>query len=258
MPASAEFSRDGAVATVTLLPDGPVTSLSRGLVDSLNAALDQVEAAPELHCLVISGSGRTFIVGADVKEMNAHSLDENLAYNQDLIDLNRRIAELDVPVVACLNGHAFGGGLELALACSIRVGAQDALFGLPEVKLGILPGAGGVVRLPRTVGPGAAMTMMLTGRSVPAAEALRIGLVDELAPSAEVLAHAQALAHEIAGHGPLALRAIKAAARAAEGLPVDGAIQDVHRTLAGLLESADASEGIAAFVDKRSPQFTAS
>jgi enoyl-CoA hydratase/carnithine racemase len=257
VPAHAEFSRDAAVATIAFVPDAPVTSLSRDFVRSFNAALDELEQAEGVHCAVVAGTGKTFIVGADVKEIESHDVAQNLAYNHTLIDLNQRIDALEVPVVACLNGHAFGGGLELALACSVRVAAEDALVGLPEVKLGILPGAGGVVRLTRAVGAGAALAMMLTGRSVPAPEALRIGLVDELAPAGGALDHAQALAREIAGRAPLAVRAIKAAVREVEGMDTGAAVQAVHARLGRLLESDDATEGVAAFIQKRAPRFAA-
>lgn len=255
MPATADVSIDGPVAIVTLRPDGPITSLSRGLAHSINTALDAVEAASGVHCAVIRGSGSSFIVGADVKEIQEQSAEENLVYNQVLIDVNQRLEDLDVPVIACLNGHAFGGGLELAMACSIRVASDQALVGLPEVKLGILPGAGGTVRVPRAIGEGPALHMMLTGRSVSAVEAQALGLVDEI--SAEPEQRTLEIAREIAQRAPLAVRAIKAAVTAVREMPVPEATKEVHRRLGGLLATHDATEGVNAFIEKRPPRFQA-
>jgi enoyl-CoA hydratase/carnithine racemase len=247
---------EGSVAVVTMRGEGRVTPLSPAIVAGLERALDEVGADPEVRVVLLTGEGRSFCVGADLKHVAGLSPEESLTYNQGLIDLAARLESIPPPVVACLNGAALGGGLELALACSLRIASDEAVLGLPEVKLGIVPGAGGLVRLPRMIGDGAAMSMLLGGRAVAAAEALRFGLVDEVVPAGELGARSLDLAQELAGRGPLALRLIKRVARETAELPVPEAIAAVQAQLGDLLRSADAEEGVAAFLARRAPNFT--
>jgi enoyl-CoA hydratase/carnithine racemase len=257
MSAAAQVEVVDAVATITLSADSPVISLTGEMVSAMNRALDEVEAS-QVGCAVLVGTGSSFIVGADVKEMTAMSAERQLVYNQGLIDLANRLEAIAVPVIACLNGGTFGGGLEFALACSVRVAAERAMIGLPEVKLGIVPGAGGLVRLPRTVAPGVACEMILSGRSISAKEALRIGLVDQVAADGDELNQARILAETIAGRGPLAVRLAKRAIRETSHLPVGAAIDEVQLRLAEVVQSNDAKEGFEAFIQKRPPRFTGS
>jgi enoyl-CoA hydratase len=249
---------DGTVAVVTMRAEGKVTPLSPAIVSGLERALDELGADPEVRVALLTGEGRTFCVGADLKHVAGLSREQSLAYNQRLIDLGTRLESIPPPVIACLNGAALGGGLELALACSMRIASEEAVLGLPEVKLGIVPGAGGLVRLPRMIGDGAAMSMLFSGRSVAADEALRIGLVDEAVPAAELGAHSLDLALGLAARGPLALRLIKRVARETAELPVPEAMAVVQTELGELLRSADAEEGVAAFLERRAPCFTGS
>jgi enoyl-CoA hydratase/carnithine racemase len=256
--AAAELEVEGKVATITLSSDRPVISLTAELVTRLDAALDEVEANPEIGCAILIGTGPTFIVGADVKEMVTMSIAAQLTYNQGLIDLANRLETMACPVLACLNGGTFGGGLEFALACSVRIAAAGAKLGLPEVKLGIVPGAGGLVRLPRTTAPGAALEMILSGRTITAAEAREMGLVDRVAADGTELEQARALAEEIAARGPLAVQLAKRIVRETAGMAVPEAVDEVQRRLGELLVGHDAKEGFAAFIEKRPPRFIGS
>jgi enoyl-CoA hydratase/carnithine racemase len=249
---------DGTVAVVTMRGEGSVTPLTPAIVTGLEAALDEVGADPEVRVVLLTGAGRSFCVGADLKHVAGLSREAALTYNQGLIDLGTRLESIPPPVVACLNGAALGGGLELALACSLRIASDEAVLGLPEVKLGIVPGAGGLIRLPRMIGDGAAMSMLLSGRTVSAAEALTFGLVNEVIPAEELGARSLKLALELAARGPLALRLIKRVARETAPLPEPDAIAAVQAELGELLRSGDADEGVAAFIERRVPRFTGS
>jgi enoyl-CoA hydratase len=182
-------------------------------------------------------------------------LAQKLTYNQRLIDITNRLEGLPQPVIAAINGAAFGGGLEFALACSIRVADADAVMGLPEVKLGIVPGSGGTVRLPRLIQVGTALRLLFSGAAVSAEEALQIGIVDQVAPAGEALTAALELAAKIASRAPLAVQLIKASVRDDAELSIADAAQEVQGRLDALMRSADATEGIAAFVEKRPPNF---
>ena len=255
---AATLVRDGAVASIVFAGRGPVTALSEDLVGELEAALDEIEADAGIRCVLLSGTGPTFLAGADLQLVSGLSVTEALAYNQRLIDLGERLESIAPPVIACLNGGTFGGGLELAMACSIRLAAADAVLGLPEVKLGIVPGAGGLVRMPRMVASGAALRLLLSGRSLSAPEALALGLVDEVLLGAELEGRARRLAEEICDAGPLAVQLVKRLVRETAAMPTGEAVAEVQSHLGDLLRSDDAREGIAAFLEKRPPDFTGS
>jgi enoyl-CoA hydratase len=258
MATSIDLQRSGHVVTLRFSPDGAMTTLSRTLARELRSVLRDLSQDNAIRCLLIGGSGPSFAVGADLNEIKALSVEENLAYNELLIDVNDTVATMPVPVIACINGHAFGGGLELALACSIRVASEKALFGLPEVRVGILPGSGGTARLPRIVPRGAAMRLLVSGATIDAAEAHRIGLIDVLAAPEAAEAEASAIAEEIAGCAPLAVRAATAAVRELEGADLPTAIRKVHNALEPLIGSEDTREGIQAFLEKRPAVFKGS
>lgn len=255
---AARLVREGAVASVVFSDEGAVTPLSEDLLDDFEDVLDEIEADESVRCVLLSGTGPSFLVGADLKLVRGLSVPEALAYNQRLIDLGERLEAMAPPAIACLNGAAFGGGLELALACSLRLAADGATLGLPEVKLGIVPGAGGLVRLPRMIAPGAAFGMLMSGRTVTAPEALELGIVDEVVPADELLDRASRLAAQICRAGPLAIRLVKRMARETAAMPTPEAVAAVQDRLGELLESGDAREGIAAFLEKRAPGFTGS
>lgn len=247
--------RDG-VAHVAFVSTTGFTTLSQALAGALRDELGVLAGDPTLRCVVLTGAGKSFVVGADLNEIAALSAEENLAYNELLIEVNDLVAAMPVPVIAAVNGHAFGGGLELALACSIRVAATTARFGFPEVKVGLLPGSGGLVRLPRLLPRGAAITMLLTGNPIDAVEAYRLGLVDVLVATEEVEHSAGKLADAIAGNAPVAVRSVTDALRECDELPLSEAIRGVHDRLGVLVRSDDLHEGLTAFLEKRRPTFT--
>jgi len=249
--------RAGGVAILTL--DAPKTrnALSPELLRALRGSVRELaaDAPPDFRCLVLASSGRVFAAGADLRELRTRSVEKNLAYNQQIRDALDAIATLPVPTIAALAGHALGGGLELALACTLRVAAVDARLGFPEVKLGILPAAGGTQRLPGIVGAGVAWRMLLTGEAISAAQGLRWGLVDEVAPADEVLLRALELAETIAAAAPLAVRAVMRAVRTAAATTAAEGIAYAHDQLPELLDSADHREGLAAFAERRPAHF---
>ena len=246
-----------SVATVRLGNPERLTVLTVGLASRLEMAITSLAGDPGVRCIIVTGSGRVFVAGADVVALRAASVDEAVAFNRALVTLADRVTESAVPVICCLNGHAFGGGLELALACSVRIVDADAKLGFPEVKVGILPGSGGMLRLPQFVGRGAMIDLLTTGRTVDAAEAFELGLVDKVATAGSALEQAHALAREIVAAAPLAVRAILDVIQLAPRLAHSEATALVEDRLRTLFASADANEGFTAFLERRPPQFGA-
>ena len=236
----------------------PANALGLPLIDELNAALDDVEApgpAGQVKVVVVTSEVPGFFAaGADIKHMSAADDPAFAGYGAALRDTLNRLAAAEAISIAAVDGLALGGGLELAMACTLRVGGPAARFGLPEVKLGLIPGAGGTQRLPRLVGRGRALEIMLTGRQVAADEALAIGLIDRLAADSAGKA-ALDLAAELAALSLPAQRAVIASVDAAYELPAADGHAFEAAQVNELLASGEAREGIAAFVAKRRPAF---
>jgi len=224
-----------------------------------SAFLDAMAAAREndpVRAVVVTGAGdKAFVAGADIGEFEGRSTVEQWRVMKaaTIFDAVERCPK---PVIAAVNGYCLGGGMELALACDIRVASSAARFGQPEVNLGIIPGGGGTQRLPRIVGLGAALKMILTGDMVGAEEALRLGLVDEVVEPAALLDRALALAETIASKSPVAVAAAKEATRAALSLPLDDGLKLETALFQLCFASDDRAEGVRAFLEKRSAQFT--
>ncbi|MEW6470807.1 MAG: enoyl-CoA hydratase/isomerase family protein [Actinomycetota bacterium] len=248
--------REGPVRIVRLSRPTALNTFDDESVPALATVVADLGHDPDVRCVVITGEGRAFSAGAQLGELLRRKPDENQAWNHGLVEALDGLAALPVPTIAAINGHAIGGGLELALACTLRLAADSSVLGLPEVKLGILPGAGGTQRLPRLLPPGTALRLLLTGDLVSADEAARLGLVEEVVPADELLDRSLELARAIAGAGPLAVRAILAAVRAGLEMPLDSAISRTESHLARLFETEDFREGAQAFLDKRPPKFT--
>ena len=244
----------GRLATITIDRPDVRNAIDRQTADEMSAALKEIRAAEEVGVVVITGGGeRVFVSGADIKDLKSRTYRSGLeGCNNALFEA---IENLDRPVVAAINGHALGGGLELALACDIRVAVDSARFGFPEVGLGIMPGAGGTQRLPRVVGLGRAKEMILTGELIDAAEAHRIGLVNRVVPRAAFAAAVQALADTLLTRGPMALRLAKLALNMAGNAPAAAGFQFEILAQSVLFETEDKSEGIDAFLEKRAPEF---
>jgi enoyl-CoA hydratase len=222
---------------------------------AMQEAVERLGRDPDVRCLVIAGSGGTFAAGADIRELESASAEENLAYNRRLRASVNAVAALPMPTIAALNGHAIGGGLELALACLMRVVSAEAKLGLPEVKLGIIPATGGLARLPILVPRTAAAELALTGDLITGADAKELGLVNYVVEPDQVLDRALELAANIAKVAPLAAQAICESLRRDGNLPIADANLRVEDRLAALLASSDRREGARAFLEHREPRF---
>ncbi|ACL65639.1 Enoyl-CoA hydratase/isomerase [Anaeromyxobacter dehalogenans 2CP-1] len=232
-------------------------SITVGLLGALRAQLARAGGDRALRCVVITGDGdKAFCAGADLKERAGMSADDVHRFHEGLRDALRGIEQAPQPFVAALNGAALGGGLELALACDLRVAADSAQLGLPEVALGIIPGGGGTQRLARLVGVARAKDLVLTARRIGAAEALAMGLVTQIAPPGRLLDDALALAGRIARNAPVSLRQAKRAIDGGFHLPLEEALALEHRMYQDCLGTRDRREALAAFAEKRPPVFT--
>ena len=251
---SVHLTRQDEFAVVTLDRQEALNALSSAVLRELAQAFDQV-AVSDARALIVTGAGpKAFCAGADIKELTGRSLTEqrrDAAFGQAVL---ARLDTLPMCSVAAINGYAFGGGLELALACTFRIAASTAKMGLPEIKLGLIPGYGGTQRLPRAVGEARALEMILSGCTVEAEEALRIGLVHRIAAGDPVQA-AIGFAREFSGFGLPALRLARDAVKRALAVPLlEGlAIEADLNTLA--FQTQDAIEGMSAFMQKRKPRF---
>lgn len=247
--------RDG-VGTVTINRPEKLNALNAVAKRELRDAIAALRDDPEVGAIVITGAGeKAFVAGTDIEELQGLDAAGGEAFSRGGQELFGLIERCGKPVIAAVNGHALGGGCELALACTLRIASDRAKFGQPEVNLGVIPGYGGTQRLTRLIGAGRALEMMLTGAPVTADAALRSGLVNAVVPHAELPAAAQAMAQTLAGKSRSAVRFILEGVHAAMTLPP----ADGYATEAGLFgkscASSDAREGIAAFLAKRAPEF---
>jgi enoyl-CoA hydratase len=240
------------LAIITLNRPKVLNALNRATFHELETAFTELAASDSIRAILITGAGeRAFAAGADIQELTHLSATEGQqlsARGQRVFDL---IESCGKPVIACINGFALGGGCELAMACTFRIASETAKLGQPEVKLGLLPGYGGSQRLPRLIGKGAALKLLLTGEIISATEAHRLGLVDEVAPAAELLPRAEKLALAIAANAPLAVRHTLASVHAGYDLPLRRAL-DLEAAFFGLCcATEDKAEGTNAFLEKR-------
>ncbi len=256
-PASAApaTTLDG-VALVTLDRPEALNALSFDLVDALVARLESLDVDPAARAVVITGSPRAFAAGADIRELASQS-------SATLRDGGRfgawdRFAAVGLPLIAAVRGVALGGGCELAMACDMIVAAEDATFGQPEIRLGVMPGIGGTQRLTRAIGKARAMELILTGRSIGAIEAATLGLVTSVVPAESTVDAALELAARIAAMPPLAVRAAVAAVRDADQRSLNDGLAREREAFFGLFDSRDQTEGMAAFIEKRPPVWTGS
>jgi enoyl-CoA hydratase len=248
------YERDGDIAIITIDRQEALNALNQDVLFELSVAFEQAEADSDVRALVITGAGRAFVAGADIAGLrlleDAFSGRELALQGQDVFST---LAALPFPTVAAINGFALGGGLELALAADLRVAAPTARLGLPEVGLGLIPGYGGTQRLPRLIGQGRALDLILTGRHVPADEALQLGLVNRVAEDA--LATAIELARTAARNGPVAVGLAKEAISRGLDVTLSQGLE-IEADLFGLVAtSADMQEGTSAFLEKRTPDF---
>ncbi|BDI03779.1 enoyl-CoA hydratase [Sphaerotilus microaerophilus] len=240
---------------ITLNRPKALNALNDALMDELGAALLALDADEGVACIVVTGSEKAFAAGADIAMMNPFNFPD--AYRRGLISRNwDTIRQVRKPVIAAVSGFALGGGCEVAMACDMILAADNAKFGQPEIKLGIIPGAGGTQRLPRAVGKSKAMDLALTGRMMDAAEAERAGLVSRVVPAAELHAEAAKAAQAMCGYSLLALMATKESINRAYESPLAEGLLFERRLFHALFSSADQKEGMGAFLEKRAPNFT--
>ena len=247
---------DGPVATVTLNRPQVLNALNFQVFSDLERIFTILAADPTVRAILLTGAGeKAFAAGADIKELalTDDASGERLALRGQ--GIFAAIETCGKPVIACINGFALGGGCELALACTLRIASETARLGQPEVKLGLIPGYGGSQRLPRLVGPSAALRLILTADIIPASEALRIGLVDEVVPAAALLDTARTLALKIAAQAPLAVAASMEAVRQGADLTLGEALALEARVFGRLSATDDKHEGVNAFLEKRSAIF---
>jgi enoyl-CoA hydratase len=239
------------VAVITLNRPKVLNALNAALLGELDSALDVLAADNAVRAVIVTGSGeKAFAAGADIQELAGLSGVEGQALALRGQKIFGKLETLGKPVIAAINGFALGGGCELALAASIRIASEAAKLGQPEVKLGLIPGYGGSQRLPRLVGKGAALKLLLTGEMVSAA---RIGLVDEVVPAAELMGRARALASTMASMAPIAIRQCLAAVREGYDLPLNEALAHEAALFGVCCGTADKAEGTRAFLEKRKP-----
>lgn len=250
------FDKKNGVGYVTVNRPKALNALNMATMEELRAAFTDIQRDGAVRAAILTGAGENaFVAGADIHELAQQDATSGKAFalrGQSVLDL---IENLGKPVIACVNGFALGGGCELALACTMRLASENAKLGQPEVKLGIIPGYGGSQRLPRLVGKGIAMQLVLTGEMITAQEALRIGLVNEVVPSGELMARAETIAAKITANAPLAVQyALEAVNRGAEMPLAEGMF--LEATLFGICcATADKKEGTFAFLEKRAAQF---
>ena len=250
------YEKKDNIGVLTVNRPDKLNALSNELTEELQHLLDEIEKDVDLRVVVITGAGdKAFVAGADINELVERDALKGRDVSRFRQALFARIENLPVPVIAAVNGYALGGGLELALACNIRIASEKAQFGAPEVKLGIIPGDGGTQRLPRLVGLGRAMELVLTGDFIDAQEAHRIGLVNRVVSPDELMESVMTLAKKIASRPPLAVKYAKEAVnRSQEGDTASGyALESYLHALACTTE--DKTEGVAAFLEKREGQF---
>ena len=245
--------KKGRVGIITLNRPQALNALNAQLVSELNAALDDFEADDDIGCMVLTGSDRAFAAGADIKEMQGKSVIDVM--KTDFIAPWERISRCRKPIIAAVRGFALGGGCEFAMMCDFIIAGEGAKFGQPEIRLGVIPGAGGTQRLARFIGKAKAMDLCLTGRMMDAAEAERCGLVARIVPDADVLSEAMKAAEQVAGFSlPALMTAKEAVNRAFETTLSEGARFE-RRVFQALFATEDQKEGMAAFVAKRQPDF---
>ena len=233
-----------------------LNALNAETISQLETALNEIEAEPTVHVLLLTGGGdKAFVAGADIRELKTCDGDQGRQASERGQKIFRRLEQSRLIVIAGVNGFALGGGMELSLACDFRIASENAVFGLPEVGLGIIPGYGGTQRLPRLIGRGLAMELIVTGRKIDANTARKIGLVNRVVPQQDLLSTCRSIAREILAQGPLAVAAAKRALTLGTETDIDSGLQFEAAEFGKLCSTADMAEGMTAFLEKRTPAF---
>ena len=249
------LEKKGNIAIATINRPKALNALNSQVLEDLNELVDLVNADEEIRALVLTGAGeKAFVAGADIGEMSTLTKAEGEAFGKKGNDVFRKLETMPIPTIAAVNGFALGGGCELSMSCDIRICADTAVFGQPEVGLGITPGFGGTQRLGRLVSPGMAKQLIYTARNIKADEALRIGLVNAVYPAADLMAAAEKMAVTIAANAPIAVRACKKAINEGLDVDMDAAIVIEEKLFGSCFETEDQKEGMGAFLEKRKHQ----
>jgi enoyl-CoA hydratase len=243
------------IATITVNRPDKLNALNSGTIAELGAAIDDARVRQDVGGVILTGAGRAFIAGADISELQGQSPFVAKGRSRAGQEVFRRYEMCPKPVIAAVNGFALGGGCEIAMACHVRIASEHAKFGQPEVKLGILPGYGGTQRLPRLIGKGRALQLLMTGEMIDAEEALRIGLVNRVVHAAELLGAAQIMLKQIMQNAPLAVALSIEAVDRGLGMTLDEGLTLEANHFGLLAATDDMKEGMSAFLEKRTPGF---
>ncbi len=253
------FEVANGIATVTFNRPKALNALNAELLAEFGQALAEIDADEAIRVLVLTGSGdKAFVAGADITELATFNALQGKQFARTGQTVISRIQELSIPAIAAVNGYALGGGMEIALACDFIYAAENAMFGLPEITLGIIPGFGGTQRLPRLIGQNMAKEMIFTGKMIPAQEALRLGIANRVCPPDQLLPEVLKTAGQIASRGKVALRAAKQAVNRGLNVDLASGCHIENDAFALCMASADAREGTTAFLEKRKPVFKGS
>jgi len=245
-----ELLQRGSIAVLTINRPQALNALNGDVLSELDAVLDGIDPG-QTRCLIVTGTGeKAFVAGADIAQMRTLTKEEGEAFGKLGNDVFRKLEVLPIPTIAAVNGFALGGGCELAMACDIRLCADSAVFGQPEVGLGITPGFGGTQRMARLIGPGKAKELIYSARNIKAPEALSVGLVQAVYPAGELMEQAEKLANRIAGNAPIAVRACKKAINDGLQTDMDQALAIEERLFGSCFETRDQQQAMAAFVEK--------
>lgn len=245
------YEQEGFVGVVTINRPKALNALNSGVLEELEATFDQVDLETT-RVIILTGAGtKSFVAGADIAEMSTLTKEEGEAFGKKGNDVFRKIETFPLPVIAAVNGFALGGGCEISMSCDIRICSENAVFGQPEVGLGITPGFGGTQRLARIIGVGKAKEMIYSASNIKAEEAHRIGLVNAVYPQEELMDMAKKLANKIARNAPIAVRACKSAMNEGLDVDMDKAIVVEEKAFGSCFETEDQVEGMKAFLEKR-------
>ncbi|WP_295159771.1 enoyl-CoA hydratase-related protein [uncultured Brachyspira sp.] len=246
-----KYEEKGMIGIITISREKALNALNSQVLDEIEKTFDAVNL-DAIRCLILTGAGdKSFVAGADIAEMSTINKSQGEAFGKKGNDVFRKIETFPIPVIAAINGFALGGGCEIAMSCDIRICSDNAMFGQPEVGLGITPGFGGTQRLPRIVGVGMAKQMIYSAKNIKADEALRIGLVNAVYTQSELMAQAEKLANSIASAAPIAVRNSKKAINDGLQTDMDKAIVIEEKLFGNCFETEDQKEGMKAFLEKR-------
>ena len=250
------YEKDGNIAIVTLNRPKSMNSIGSALINDMNNVFDEIAEDDKIDAVILTGSEKVFAAGADIKELTAVNTPVKAhQFVEAIQSLYDKIERLPKPVIAAVSGLALGGGCEMSMSCDVRIAAENALFGQPEIKIGVIPGAGGTQRLPRLVGEGRAKELLYSGDPIDAQEAYRIGLVNKVVPVASLMDEAKKMASKFAGQPSYTLRILKMVVNDGMNMDLRSANAYEARAFEQLFATEDQREGMKAFVEKRKPEF---